>query len=66
MTDPKALREMKKRIAELERLMEQKQIEAEFFKKMIDIAQEQNGIDIKNIPTPPSDTPDPDDPKAKS
>jgi transposase len=61
MTDPKSLREMKKRLAELERLMKQQEIETEFYKKMIDIAQEEYGIDIKQFSPPPSDTPDPDE-----
>jgi len=47
MSDTKALKEMKERLAELERLVGQKQIEVEFYKKMIDLAQEHYGIEIK-------------------
>jgi transposase len=57
MSDTKALREMKERLAELERLVGQKQIEVEFYKKMIDLAQDHYGIEIKkNFTTPPCDT----------
>lgn len=57
MSDTKALQEIKERLAELERLLGQKQIEVEFYKKMIDLAQEHYGIDIKkNFSTPPCDT----------
>jgi transposase len=47
MSDTRALRELKERVAELERLVGQKQIEVEFYKKMIDLAQEHYGIEIK-------------------
>lgn len=57
MSDTKALRELKERVAELERLVGQKQIEVEFYKKMIDLAQEHYGIEIKkNYSTQPCDT----------
>lgn len=57
MSDTRALRELKERIAELERLVGQKQIEVDFFKKMIDLAQEHYGIEIKkNYSTQPCDT----------
>ncbi len=57
MSDTKALQEMKERLAELERLVGQKQIEVEFYKKMIDLAQEHYGIEIKkNFSTPPCDS----------
>ena len=57
MSDTRALRELKERIAELERLVGQKQIEIDFFKKMIDLAQEHYGIEIKkNYSTQPCDT----------
>jgi len=56
MSDTRALLELKKRIAELERLVGQKQIEVEFYKKMIDLAQEHYGIEIKkNYSTQPCD-----------
>lgn len=57
MSDTRALREMKERIAELERLVGQKQIEVDFYKKMIDLAQEHYGIEIKkNYSTQPCDS----------
>ena len=57
MSDTKALQEIKERLAELERLVGQKQIEVEFYKKMIDLAQEHYGIEIKkNFSTPPFDS----------
>jgi len=57
MSDTRALQEMKERLAELERLVGQKQIEVEFYKKMIDLAQEHYGIEIKkNFSTQPSDS----------
>lgn len=57
MSDTKALQQMKTRLAELERLVGQKQIEVEFYKKMIDLAQDHYGIEIKkNFSSLPSDT----------
>jgi transposase len=57
MSDTKALQQMKARLAELERLVGQKQIEVEFYKKMIDLAQDHYGIEIKkNFSTPPFDS----------
>jgi len=57
MSDTRALRELKERIAELERSVGQKQLEVEFYKKMIDLAQEHYGIEIKkNYSTQPCDT----------
>lgn len=54
MSDTRALQEMKARIAELERAYGQKQIELDFYKKMIDIAEEHYGIEIKkNFSTQP-------------
>jgi transposase-like protein len=56
MSDTIALKELRERIAELERLVGQKQIEVEFYKKMIELAQEHYGIEIKkNFSIPPSD-----------
>lgn len=52
MSDTKALQEMKERLAELERAFGQKQIELEFYKKLIDIAEEHYGIEIKKIILP--------------
>ena len=57
MSDTKALREMKERLAESQRVVGQQQIELEFYKKMIDLAQDHYGIEIKkNFTTPPCDT----------
>lgn len=57
MSDTRALKELKERIAELERLVGQKQIEVEYYKKMIDLAQEHFGIAIKkNYSSQPYDT----------
>lgn len=56
-SETKALLEMQKRLAELERMLGQKQIEIEFYKKMVDLAEEHYDIDIKkNSSTRPSDT----------
>jgi hypothetical protein len=38
---------LEKRIAELERLLGQKQIEMEFKEKMIELAEKKYGVDIK-------------------
>lgn len=57
MSDTRALLEMKERIADLERLVGQKQIEIDFYQKMIDLAQEHYGIEIKkNYSIQPCDT----------
>ncbi len=57
MSETIALKALQERIAELERLVGQKQVEVEFYKKMIDLAQEHYGIEIKkNFSTPPSGT----------
>jgi len=57
MSDTRALKELKERVAELERIVGQKQIEVDFYKKMIDLAQEHYGIEIKkNFSTPRSGT----------
>jgi transposase-like protein len=47
MSDTKKIKELRERMAELERMVGQKQIEIEFYKKMIDLAQEHYGIEIK-------------------
>ena len=52
MSDTRALLEMKERVAELERMIGQKQIEIDFYKKMIDLAQEHYGIEIKKTILP--------------
>lgn len=46
-SDTKQLLELKRKVAELERLVGQKQIMLEFKDKMIDIAEEMYGVDIK-------------------
>jgi transposase len=57
MSDTIALKGLREQVAELERLVGQKQVELEFYKKMIDLAQDHYGIDIKkNFSTQPSDT----------
>jgi transposase len=55
-SDTVQLLELKKKIAELERVVGQKQILLEFKDKMIELAEEQYGIDIKKkFSTLPSD-----------
>ena len=55
-SDTQELLKLRQRIAELERLVGQKQIQLEFKDKMIDIAEQMYGIDIKKkLSTPPSD-----------
>lgn len=46
-SDTKQLLELKKKVAELERIIGQKQILLDFKDKMIDIAEEMYGVDIK-------------------
>ena len=46
-SDTKELLELKKKVAELERIIGQKQILLDFKDKMIDIAEEMYGVDIK-------------------
>ncbi|MBT1701618.1 transposase [Fulvivirgaceae bacterium PWU4] len=49
------LKELQKRISELERIVGQKQLNIDFLEKMIELAKAQYGIDIKkNSDTPPS------------
>ena len=49
------LKELQKRIADLERIVGQKQLNIDFLEKMMEIAKEQYGIDIKkNSGIPPS------------
>ena len=56
-SETKALLDMQKRLAELERLLGQKQIELEFYKKMVDLAEDFYDIDIKkNSSIRPSDS----------
>lgn len=57
MTDSstKKLKDLQKRIAELERIVGQKQLNIEYLEKMIELAKEEIGIDIKkNFDTPHS------------
>ena len=66
-SETKALLEMQKRLADLERLLGQKQIEVEFYKKMIDIAEDHYDINIKkNYSTQQSDTSGPIEKKTPS
>lgn len=56
-SDTKELLELKRKVAELERIIGQKQILIDFKDKMIDIAEETYGVDIKKkFTTKPSDT----------
>jgi transposase len=49
------IKELQKKIADLERIVGQKQLNIDFLDKMIEIAKDQYGIDIKkNFDTPPS------------
>jgi transposase len=49
------LKELQKRISDLERVVGQKQLNIDFLEKMIEIAKNEYGIDIKkNFNTPPS------------
>jgi len=51
----KKVKELNARIQELERIVGQKQLNIDFLEKMIEIAKESYGIDIKkNSDTPPS------------
>lgn len=47
MSDAHKIKELRKKIQELERLVGQKQIEIEFKEKMIELAEEEYKIDIK-------------------
>ncbi len=56
-SDTKELLALKKKVAELERIIGQKQILLDFKDKMIEIAEETYGVDIKKkFTTKPSDT----------
>jgi transposase-like protein len=46
-SDTKKIQELKSKIADLERMLGQKQIQLEFTEKMIELAEEAYGIDIK-------------------
>ena len=57
MSDTRALKDLKERLAELERLLGQKQVEVEYYKKLIDMAEDEYCISIKkNCATQPCDT----------
>ena len=56
-SDTKQLLELKKKVAELERIIGQKQILIDFKDKMIDLAEDTYGVDIKKkFSTQPSST----------
>lgn len=56
-SDTKQLLELKKKVAELERIIGQKQILIDFKDKMIDLAEDTYGVDIKKkFSTQPSNT----------
>lgn len=51
----KKVKALQKRIEELERVVGQKQLNIDFLEKMIELSQQEYGIDIKkNFSTPPS------------
>lgn len=57
LSDTQELLRLKKQVADLERVIGQKQILLEFKDKMIELAEEQYGVDIKKkFSTSPSDT----------
>jgi transposase-like protein len=47
LSDTRKIQELKKKIKELEQVIGQKQVELEFKEKMIELAEEHYGIDIK-------------------
>lgn len=56
-SDTRQLIELKKKLSELERIIGQKQIQIDFQNKMIELAEETYGVDIKKkFFTPPSAT----------
>ena len=56
-SDTKQLLALKEKVAELEQIIGQKQVQLDFKEKMIEIAEEKYGIDIKKKPsTVPSNT----------
>lgn len=67
-SDTKQLLELRKQVAELERIIGQKQIIIDFQEKMMSIAEETYGIDIKKKssgkPSTPSGTPESNTPLA--
>jgi transposase len=49
------IKDLQKKIAELERIVGQKQLNIDFLDKMIELAKDHYGVDIKkNLDTPPS------------
>lgn len=55
LSDTRKIAALKERVKELERIIGQKQIQVDFFDKMIELAEEEYGIDIKKkCSTPPS------------
>ncbi len=66
-SDTRKIKELKKRIKELERMLGQKQFEVEFKETMIGLAEERFGIDIKKkLGSNPSSGTGATDPKGKS
>lgn len=66
-SDTRKIKELQKRIKELERLLGQKQFEVEFKETMIELAEERFGIDIKKkFGSTPSSGTGAADPKGKS
>lgn len=55
-SDTKKIQDLRRQIAELQRTLGEKQLQLDFKDKMIEIAEEMYGIDIKKkLGTPPSD-----------
>lgn len=47
MSDTRKIKELKEKIKELERMVGQKQVQVEFYEKMIELTEQDLGIDIK-------------------
>ena len=54
LSDTRKITALKERVKELERIIGQKQIQIDFFDKMIELAEEEYGIDIKKNSSTPS------------
>jgi transposase-like protein len=54
LSDTRKIAALKERVKELERMVGQKQIQIDFFDKMIELAEEEYGIDIKKNSSTPS------------
>lgn len=54
LSDTRKIKALKEKVKELEQAVGQKQIQIDFFDKMIDLAEEEYGIDIKKCTSKPS------------